>query len=105
MGDCFPPYRLPPFGGPREFDLLSELPPGPALVFRLVEVDSRSTRRIFLVIFFRLYSWTNTSTTSSLRSWVFPVSIVTDEGRFGSFILFGFIVVDEEISERRKVMN
>lgn len=51
VGDCFPPYRLPPFDAPREVGLPSELPLGPALVLRLVDVDSRSPRRIFYVFF------------------------------------------------------
>lgn len=54
VGDCFPPYRLPPFDPPRAVDLPSELPPPPALVLRLVDVASRSAR-ITLIFSFLFY--------------------------------------------------
>ena len=54
VGDCFPPYRLPPFDAPRVVDLPSELPPPPALVLRLVDVASRSAR-ITLISSFLFY--------------------------------------------------
>ena len=99
VGECFPPWRRPPLDPPRVDDLPSLLPLGPALVFRLVVAESRSSASIERVFIRSDLFAALTSTSSASERIVFAIAIVDQRVRFGCFSIFELSIIGVQIPD------